>query len=42
MDYITAVYRHEKGLVLLVDIAGLFGFEDQAAATRATATQKTA
>jgi len=42
MDYITAVYRHEKGLVLLVDIAGLFSFEDQAAATRATTTQKSA
>ncbi len=32
MDYISAVYKREKGLVLLLDITKLFSFEDQATA----------
>lgn len=36
MEYITSVYRHDQGLVLLLDIAKLFNFEDQTTAAKAT------
>jgi len=29
-EYITSVYRHEKGLVLLLDITQLFSFDEHA------------
>ena len=41
-EYITAVYRHETGLVLLLDITQLFSFEDQGTAARAGQTKKIA
>jgi purine-binding chemotaxis protein CheW len=37
MEYITAVYRHERGMVLLVDITKLFNFDDQSVAAKAGA-----
>jgi len=42
MEYITAVYRHEKGMVLLIDITKLFNFDDQSAATKAAQSTKAA
>lgn len=42
MDYITGVYRHESGLVLLVDITKLFSFEEQSVAARAGSANKAA
>jgi len=41
-EYITSVYRHEKGMVLLLDITRLFSFEDQNTAGRANQTGKAA
>ena len=35
MEYITAVFRHDKMMVLLLDITKLFNFEDQSTAARA-------
>jgi purine-binding chemotaxis protein CheW len=35
LEYITGVYKHAEGLVLLLDITRLFSFEEQAAAAKA-------
>lgn len=35
MEYITGVYKHAQGLVLLLDITKLFSVEEQATASRA-------